>query len=56
MKRQRTIHLSFTNNDDDAVIHNELIRQSNLTFVPTSVIVREHLKEVMRNKGTLALN
>jgi len=56
MKKQRTIHLSFTSNDDDAVIHNELIRQSNLSFIPTSVIIREHLKEVMRQKGSLALN
>ena len=41
MRKSRTIHLSFTNKDEDAVIHNEIMRQSNLSFIPASVIIRE---------------
>lgn len=56
MRKSRTIHLSFTNKDEDAVIHNEIMRQSNLSFIPASVIIRENLKKVMKNEGTLAIN
>ena len=56
MRKSRTIHLSFTNKDEDAVIHNEIMRQANLSFIPASVIIRENLKKVMKSNGTLAIN
>ena len=56
MRKSRTIHLSFTSNDEDAVIHNEIMRLSNLSFIPASVIIRENLKKVMKDQGTLAIN
>lgn len=56
MRKSRTIHLSFTNKDEDAVIHNEIMRQANLSFIPASVIIRENLKKIMKSEGTLAIN
>lgn len=56
MKKQRTIHLSFTQDDEDAVIINEIWRQSTLNFIPASVIIRENLKRVMKEKGSLSLS
>jgi hypothetical protein len=32
------------------------MRQSNLSFIPASVIIRENLKKVMKEEGTLAIN
>ena len=56
MKKQRTIHLSFTQDHEDAVIINETWRQSTLNFIPASVIIRENLKRVMKEKGSLSLS
>ena len=54
--RPRTIHMSFTGQDEDIVLHNEIMRQSTLSFAPASVIIRENLKRVLKENGSLSLS
>lgn len=53
--RPKTIHMSFTGKDRDIVLHNEILRQSNLNFVPTSVIIRENLHKILQEQGSLSI-
>ncbi len=46
--RQRTIHISFTKDDID--LYNAIMRESSLSYVPTSVIIRNYLKSGMKTK------
>lgn len=46
--KQKTINISFTKDDMD--LYNELMRESCLSFVPTSVLIRNYLKTGMKNK------
>lgn len=40
--RQRTIHISFPKDDID--LFNELMRESSLSYVPASALIRNYLK------------
>ena len=56
MKKQTTIHLSFTKKEDDQALFNEILSQSENSYVPAATIVRENLKIIMKqNNGSLAL-
>lgn len=44
--RQKTIHISFTKDDID--LYNELMRESSLSYVPASVLIRNYLKTGMK--------
>jgi hypothetical protein len=46
--KQRTINISFTKDDMD--LYNELIRESCLSYVPASVLIRNYLKSGMKTK------
>ena len=47
--KQRTLHISFTKNDDD--LYNELIRQSSLNYIPASTLARIWMRSgIERNK------
>jgi hypothetical protein len=39
---QRTIHISFTNDDSD--LYHELMRESALNYIPISVLVRNYIR------------
>jgi hypothetical protein len=39
---QKTIHISFKNDDTD--LYNELMRESALSYVPISVLVRNYIR------------
>ena len=39
---QKTIHISFKNDDTD--LYNELMRESALSYVPMSVLVRNYIR------------
>ena len=41
-KMQKTIHISFKNDDTD--LYNELMRESLLNYVPMSVLVRNYIR------------
>ena len=56
MKKQTTIHLSFTKKEDDQALFNEILSQSENSYVSAATIVRENLKIIMKqNNGSLAL-
>ena len=40
--QQKTIHISFK--EDDTDLYNELMRESALSYVPMSVLVRNYIK------------
>jgi hypothetical protein len=44
--KQKTIHISFTKDDMD--LYHELMRESCLSYVPTSVLIRNYLKTGMK--------
>jgi hypothetical protein len=46
--KQKTINISFTK--DDIALYNELMRESCLSYVPTSVLIRNYLKSGMKIK------
>lgn len=46
--KQRTIHISFTENDID--LYNEIMRESILSYIPASALVRNYLKTGMNIK------
>jgi hypothetical protein len=48
MKQQRTIHISFTKDDID--LYNQIMRESSLSYVPASVLIRNYLKSGMKTK------
>ena len=55
-KKQTTIHLSFTKKEDDQALFNEILSQSENSYVSAATIVRENLKIIMKqNNGSLAL-
>jgi hypothetical protein len=39
---QKTIHISFK--DDDTDLYNELMRESALSYIPISVLVRNYIR------------
>jgi hypothetical protein len=41
-KMQKTIHISFKNDDTD--LYNELMRESALSYVPVSVLARNYIR------------
>jgi hypothetical protein len=44
--KQKTIHISFSKDDID--LYNELMRESSLSYVPASVLIRNYLKNGMK--------
>ena len=46
--KQKTIHISFTKDDMD--LYNELMRESSLSYIPASVLIRNYLKSGMKTK------
>ena len=46
--KQKTIHISFTKDDID--LYNELMRESSLSYVPASVLIRNYLKTGITKK------
>lgn len=44
--KQKTIHISFTKDDMD--LYNALVRESCLSYVPTSVLIRNYIKDGIR--------
>ena len=40
---QKTIHISFKNDDTD--LYNELMRESALSYVPMSVLIRNYIRK-----------
>ena len=46
--KQKTIHISFTKDDMD--LYNELMRESCLSYVPASALIRNYLKSGMKSK------
>jgi hypothetical protein len=46
--KQKTIHISFSKDDID--LYNELMRESYLSYVPASVLIRNYLKSGMKTK------
>jgi hypothetical protein len=45
--KQKTIHISFTK--DDADLYNQLMKESCLSFIPASALIRNYLKNGMKN-------
>ena len=53
--KQKTIHISFTK--DDAELYNQLMKESYLSYIPASVLIRNYLKTGMKtNQIHLASN
>ena len=51
--KQKTIHISFTKDDMD--LYNELMRESCLSYVPTSALIRNYIKSgIKTNQRTTA--
>jgi hypothetical protein len=48
--QQRTIHISFK--EDDSDLYNELMRESALTYVPCSALVRKYIRSGMQHSKT----
>ena len=47
--RQKTLHISFTKNDDD--LYNEIMRQSSINYIPASTLARILMRSgIERNK------
>jgi hypothetical protein len=46
--KQKTIHISFSKDDID--LYNELMRESCLSYVPASAIIRMYVRNGMQNK------
>jgi hypothetical protein len=46
--KQKTIHISFSKDDID--LYNELMRESCLSYVPASAIIRMYVRKGMQNK------
>jgi hypothetical protein len=46
--KQRTINISFTKDDMD--LYNELMRESCLSYVPASVLIRNYIKSGIKTK------
>tara|TARA_B100002019_G_scaffold289047_1_gene303874 strand:+ start:985 stop:1170 length:186 start_codon:yes stop_codon:yes gene_type:complete len=51
-----TLHLSFRDNEDDFALRNEILRQSALTYTPETTIVRENLRKIFKEQGSLSIN
>jgi hypothetical protein len=54
MKPQRTINISFTKDDMD--LYNELMRESCLSYVPASVLIRNYIKCGIKTKQKTPLS
>jgi hypothetical protein len=53
--KQRTIHISFTKDDID--LYNQLMKESCLSYIPASALIRNYLKTGMKtNQKPLASN
>jgi hypothetical protein len=51
--KQKTIHISFTKDDMD--LYNELMRESCLSYVPASALIRNYIKSgIKTNRRTTA--
>jgi len=48
--QQRTIHISFKEDDND--LYSELMRESALTYVPCSALVRKYIRSGMQHCKT----
>jgi len=48
--QQRTIHISFKEDNND--LYNELMRESALTYVPCSALVRKYIRSGMQHYKT----
>ena len=46
--KQKTIHISFTKDDMD--LYNELMRESCLSYVPASALIRNYIKTGIKTK------
>ena len=46
--KQKTIHISFTKDDMD--LYNTLMKESCLSYIPASVLIRNYVKNGMQNK------
>jgi hypothetical protein len=54
MKQQRTINISFTK--DDIGLYNELMRESCLSYVPASVLIRNYIRSGINTKRKTPLS
>jgi len=53
--KQKTIHISFTKDDMD--LYNQLMRESCLSYIPASALIRNYLKTGMKtNQKPLTSN
>jgi len=52
--KQKTIHISFTKDDMD--LYNELMRESCLSYVPASVLIRNYIKTGIKTKQQISLS
>ncbi len=52
--KQRTINISFTKDDMD--LYNELMRESCLSYVPASVLIRNYIKSGIKTKQKTPLS
>ena len=48
MKNQTTLHISFP--DEEVVLYNEIRRVSALTYTPTSMLVRQLVRDGLKSK------
>lgn len=48
--QQKTIHISFK--EDDCDLYNEIMRESALTYVPCSALVRKYIRSGMKHSKT----
>ena len=49
--QRRTIHISFK--EDDSDLYNELMRESALSYVPCSALVRKYIRSGMQHSKTI---
>ena len=52
--KQKTINISFTK--DDIALYNELMRESCLSYVPASVLIRNYIKKGIKTKQETLLS
>jgi len=54
MKRQRTINISFTKDDMD--LYDLLMRESSLSYIPASALIRNYIKSGIKTKQKIPLS
>ena len=54
MKQQRTINISFTKDDMD--LYNQIMRESCLSYVPASALIRNYIKKGIKTKQKTPLS